>query len=219
MIVGTMRTPGGLQLDLTDHDALWLARAVMGEGVSDVRDIVSTMLRRWSWVSDQSGRPVWATLTELVVGRYESEAVAGEVLGESGSVAKRGYSQPVSVQWRNRGTDADKARRLRHRTRVWSQIPNAVRSAVYRTLSGELPLTSPGAVHFADSRVSAARLRSNPIWRVVHRGRNWFLSVGASRRHEPTITPGPGAPSSSSSGKGSVVGGLAVTTLLLLVLL
>lgn len=173
--IGRLTTPGGLSLELTSDDALWLARAAVGEGRRDAADIVSTMLRRWSVVSDANRRPMWPSLTALVVGTEENP---------------RGYSQPVSVYWRTRGDTSAQARRLRIRSLGWDEIPDDVRSAVLAVLVGQRGLSMPSAIHFADARVSSARLREGPNWRLVGRGSNWFLSTAASRRAaDPVVSP------------------------------
>lgn len=186
--IGTLTTQEGRTLELTDHDALWLSRAIVGESARDAWEVASCMLRRWAFVTDRSSRPPWPTLTDLVVGRFAHESFAGELQDRTGTVDVSGYSQPVSVQWRDRGDELSIRRRTVLRAKRWDEIPAAVRDAVLQLFNGA-PLRVPGAVEFADGATSAAFMARNPGSRRVGAGTaNTFISTPASRSYgDPTI--------------------------------
>lgn len=174
-LLATMTSPGGLAWDLTDEDALWMARSIVGESVRDASAVASTMLRRLAYVSDRQGRRVWGSLTELLIGTDST----------------RGYSQPVSIYWRERGTAAQQARRASIRSLGWEEIPASVRATVTRLFTGA-PLAVPGAIHFADTRLSAEFIQENPGSSVVWRGANVFIAMAGSRAYrDPARTPTP----------------------------
>lgn len=165
----------GLTWDLTDADALWLGRAIVGESTRDAQAVASTMLRRLAFVSDQRGRAQWPSLTALLVGSETSP----------------GYSQPVAVQWRERGEPARIARRARIRSLTWAEIPPHVRETVLAMLTGQRAFNVPGAVHFAVPSLVQTFLANNPgSVRVPYAGGNYFVATAASRSYpEPRVTP------------------------------
>lgn len=195
--IASMRTSGGLDLELTPNDALWMARAIMGEGPRDADLVTATMLRRWAFVRDQRAAS-WPSLTAMVVGTESNP---------------RGYSQPVSVYWRTRGPEARQRRRARIRSLTWEQCDEDVRRTVLEMFTGARELVAPGAVHFADGAVTGRRLREEPgRWFVVARRRNTFLAVPGSRSYaDPAFTP------LRDLGLGGGRSGPFATTLLLLV--
>lgn len=201
-ILGTLVSDGGLRLALTRDDATWMARACVGESVRDAAEVTSTLLRRWAFVNDQrTGRgesTVWPTLTDLI----------------------RAYSQPVNPRWAERGTAARQARRARISSMAWSDVPATVRTTVLELLGGRRRLALPGAVHFADRRVSASFLARYPAaTRVRASTDNVFIALPASRSYpEPVILPGPGAPPASPSDGGAVASGAAVALALVVAL-
>ena len=178
--LGTLVTPGGAHLPLTSTDALWMARAVSGEGggEADAQAITSTMLRRLALLWD-SGNRHFHSLADLVVGRFQGPTPYD---GDSGVVALRGYSQPVAVQWRSeRGAHA--AHRREIRTLSWDAIEPWRRQAVLRLMTGRAAFTAPAAVHFAAPSLVESRLRENSDWQGVSvpGAVNAFASTGASR--------------------------------------
>lgn len=184
--IGTLVTVRGTRLSLTSTDALWMARALAGEGggEADAYAVTSTMLRRWAMLWD-GGTRSFGSLTDLVVGRFRG---ASPYDGDTGEVALRGYSQPVAVQWRTQtGDRAERRRRIR--SLAWDAIESWRRQAVLRLFTGRAALTAPSAVHFADRAVVEAGLRRNPGWRIVAvpGGANVFVSVSGSRGREPHV--------------------------------
>lgn len=184
--IGTLVTTRGTRLSLTSTDALWMARALAGEGggEADAYAITSTMLRRWAMLWDDGERD-FGSLTDLVVGRFRGTSPYD---GDIGEVALRGYSQPVAVQWRTEtGERADQRRR--YRTLGWDSIDSWRRQAVLRLFTGRAALTAAGAVHFAERAVVEAGLRRSPGWRIVAvpGGANLFVSVSGSRGREPHV--------------------------------
>jgi hypothetical protein len=175
-VLGVLRSVGGLEWDLTEDDALWLARAIVGESIADAAAVASTMLRRLAYVSDRQNPParLWPSLAFLLRGDEE----------------RRGYSQPVSVYWSTRGSASAQARRARISSMSWDEIPPSVRDVVLGMLTGRMPLVVPGAVHFAAPAEAARFLENTPGSARVGGGRNWFLSMPGSRRYEPQIIGG-----------------------------
>lgn len=186
-LMGTLVTAGGARLPLTSLDALWMARALAGEGggETDAYAITSTLLRRWAMLWD-GGTRSFRTLTDLVVGRFRG---ASPYDGDTGEVQLRGYSQPVAVQWRMTGGERAERRR-RIRSLAWDAIEPWRRYAVLRLFTGRAPLTARGAVHFAVRSLVEQGLARNPGWRVVSLpgAAGVFVSVLASRsRREPHV--------------------------------
>jgi hypothetical protein len=186
-LVGTLVTTRGERLPLTSTDALWMARALAGEGGGEVDAyaITSTMLRRWAGLRD-AGQRRFGSLTDLVVGRFRSST---PYEGDSGEVELRGYCQPVSVQWRNTGGPrADRRRRIR--SLGWDAVEPYRRQAVLRMFTGRAPLTAPASVHFAVRSLVEQGMARNPDWRIVSTpgAQGVFVSTANSRaRGEPRI--------------------------------
>lgn len=187
--IGYVRTGRGLLLPLTSLDAVWLARALVGEGgtEADAFAIASTMVRRWALLRDADAASPFRTLTDLVVGRFVG---SDPYDGEGREVQVRGYSQPVAVQWR----DPSVARRRHVRELPWEAIDTWRRGAVLRVLTGGVPLVAPTAVHFAAPDVVAAGLARHADWRrvPVAGARNAFVSVAASRHSVEPVVIGTG---------------------------
>lgn len=189
--IGRVRTARGRWLPLTSVDAVWLARAIVGEGgtEADALAIASTMVRRWAVLRDADASSPFGALTDLVVGRFAG-ADPYDGAGAGREVALRGYSQPVAVQWRDVDDHERAERRRRVRELPWDAIEEWRRLAVLRVLTGRIPLAAPAAVHFAAPAVVAAGLERHEDWRRVHvdGARNEFVSVAASRgAAEPVV--------------------------------
>ncbi len=186
-IIGTLVTAGGARLPLTSTDALWLARALVGEGgrEADAHAIASTMLRRWALLWD-GGQRTFQSLTDLVVGRFRGDAPYD---ADRGEVELRGYSQPVAVQWRSEsGERAERRRRIR--SLRWDEIEPYRRQIVLTLITGRARLSAPAAVHFAERSLVEERRRTNPDWQIVEipGAVNVFVSVEQSRRmRDPQI--------------------------------
>lgn len=199
MVLGVLVAQGAPELTLTETDALWLARAIVGEegrpadgGASVTRGqalaIASTMLRRWAAVNADRQRrgqgPAWRTLTALLAG--DDDPTDGR------SQPRTGYSNPVQEWLRNTGTEAERARRAQVAGMAWDEVAEPVRRAVLDILSGRQPLTESGsgAVHFAAPRVVAEKLARNPDWkRVPAPSKNWLVSdsIGRALRCDPVV--------------------------------
>ncbi len=205
--VGRLLTPRGLRLPLSSLDAVWLARAVVGEGGTEVdaAAIASTMVRRWALLRDTNPRSPFRTLTDLVVGRF---AGPDPYEGAGREVSVRGYSQPVAVQWRT----GEVARRRRVRELAWDAIELSKRRAVLGVLTGARALTAPAAVHFAAPAVVTERLPHHEGWRrvPVHGASNVFVSTAASRRVSEPLVVGIAPPSSRVAWAVFLVAGAAV---------
>jgi len=188
-VIGHVLTSGGLHLTVTSEDAVWLARACVGEGggEADACAVASTMLRRWAMLRDGSSRSPFGSLADLVVGRF---AGADPYEGEGRAVELRGYSQPVAVQWRGPGARA--ARRRRVRTMAWADVEPWRRAAVLGVLTGRAALTAWPAVHFAARGLVERRLVELPGWRLVAvpGARNAFVSTARSRRYRDPVVFG-----------------------------
>ena len=194
-VMGTLITGRGARLPLTSTDALWMARALTGEGgrEPDALAITSTMLRRWALLWDANQR-TFRTLTDLVVGRFRS---ATPYDGDAGEVALRGYSQPVAVQWRAQGSADARARRARIRSLAWDAIDPVRRQAILRLFTGRAALSAHAAVHFAERSVVERRLREHPDWQLVPvaGALNVFVSAPQSRAlREPRVIGADQAP-------------------------
>ena len=185
--MGWLVTPRGERLPLTSTDALWMARALEGEGggEADARAITSTMLRRWALLLD-GGERAFGTLTDLVVGRLRGPDPYD---AERGEVALRGYSQPVAVQWRAEAGERG-ARRARIRSLAWDAIAPVRRRAGLELVTGRAPLTAAPAIPVAERSVVERRMREFAGWRLVAvpGAANVFVSTESSRRmREPIV--------------------------------
>ena len=186
--IGTLITGRGAHLPLTSTDALWMARALTGEGgrEPDALAITSTMLRRWALLWDASQR-TFRTLTDLVVGRLRG---ATPYDGDEGEVELRGYSQPGAVQWRTQGSADARGRRARIRSLAWDAIDPVRRQAILRLFTGRAALTAQTAVHFAERSLVERRLREHTDWQIVPvpGALNVFVSAPQSRSmREPRV--------------------------------
>lgn len=180
-IIGRVVAPSSaFNRTVTEEDALWLGRALVGEeGERASRAahhaVASTLIRRWAFASRSYPRS-FPTLTAMV----------------------RAYSQPVNPIWENRG-DADAiARRARIRSLAWSQLPETVRGVVVALLTGAESLSARGAVHFADGPTSANFQRNNPSATVVpSAAANVLLAMPGSAAFDVYAEPasGGGGPS------------------------
>jgi hypothetical protein len=187
--IGHARTERGHRPPLSSVDAVWLARAIVGEGgiEADALAIASTMVRRWALLRDADASSPFRTLTDLIVGRF---AGADPYDGDGREVVLRGYSQPVAVQWRQPSDAAADARRRRIRELPWDAIEPWRRSAVLQVLTGRVPLAARPAVHFAAPDIVAAGLARHDDWRrvIVEGAQNAFVSTAAARRAaEPAV--------------------------------
>jgi hypothetical protein len=196
--IGTLVTGNGARLPMTSTDALWMARALAGEGGGDADAwaITSSMLRRWAMLWDR-GQRSFGSITDLIVGRFRSSTPYD---GDRGDVELRGYSQPVSVQWRDTGGPRAERRR-RIRSLAWDQIESSRRQVVLRLMTGRAPLTARTAVHFAVRSLVESGMRRNADWQIVPvpGASGVFVSTEASRRmREPHVVGADQAPPESS---------------------
>lgn len=179
-------TPRGTLVSVSDHDRLWLLRAVEAEG--EPRDqIAQTLVNRWAWLFDETPGK-YLTLSELV----------------------RAYAQPVNPAWYPDGKlflkalddlpEHEKAgamvraraRRDVHSTRT--TFSDATTRAVNQALYGPITLP-PGALHFAAPSIERDDLpvlvpstdaRTNVIYGEARgRGANARYSVAPERRTSP----------------------------------
>jgi hypothetical protein len=106
--IGYVHTGRGHRLPLTSVDAVWLARAIVGEGGTeiDAMAIASTMVRRWALLRDAEASSPFRTLTDLVVaspGPTRTRATA--VKSSSAATPNRSRSSGATrrTRWRTRG--------------------------------------------------------------------------------------------------------------------
>lgn len=157
-----------LNYQITDTDALWAARMIIGEGHDDTLEVLETMMNRFGFLYGTAGQR--DTFTKLL----------------------QDYSQPINPRWlaggvfcrpggKGRGRDACAPHRLNRRVRMQSAslddlrgMGSRERAAVdlaMRWLKGEVQSNKViGAVHFAAPSV----VRGTPENMIVHKGGNWF---------------------------------------------
>ena len=168
----------GTRYQFTAEDFLWSCRMCVGEGettLQGARIVLACMVRRMAVIGMLSaGREPktpwsWPTFTELLIGTENGD---------------RGYSQPISHYWRDRGPVSRIERRARIRGLSLDDIPPNVKRAVRGILGGGR-LPGPPAVHFADRAVSNASLTREPTWREerANGAKNVMISVPASRNY------------------------------------
>jgi len=142
--LGRIVTREGYAYQITPADVLWLARSVHKEGGSNAATI-------WAYFQLQASARRSASLASLVLA----------------------HSQPVNPEWRRDGIHCrpggDYAgqdncapslldQRDANAVRPWTQIPVAVREAVVRGVTGQLPNPVPKAINFAREDVSRSFL-------------------------------------------------------------
>lgn len=172
------------KVPLTGDDALWIARAIIGEEYGLNRDgrppavlrepiraraILTVYLQRLAFLNDslaRTNRPLWG-LTRLV----------------------RAHSQPVNPIWADRGDEAQRRRRAIYPNLQWEDMPDGLRDLVIGTLRGEETLiTSPsGIIDFADDATTQralARRAASDEWQrfQILPAQNWFMSRASSRQ-------------------------------------
>lgn len=204
MSISTIQTLSGRIIPITETDVLWGLRMVMGEGertYSGARAIVSAMARRLALVDR------WPSFTALIVGTPSSP---------------RGYSQPISFYWRNRGNNQERIRR-RARIRAASatdvqQWSSDAARAVRDVLSGTVALDNSAAVHFADEPTSRDSIVANDGWqREQSAAANWLLSTTQSRAYvrrngQPRVVPSSGRGAVFAGGLGTLAIGLTLAS-------
>lgn len=114
----------GAVAHVTDEDALWLARMVVGEAgaragnSAESKALVSTIVRRWWQLEVRHGRP--RTLTQFA----------------------RAFSTPIQP------TPPRPERHLPLQAQSWLELPEDIRECVSSILTGRAPLTLPGSVNW-----------------------------------------------------------------------
>jgi len=160
--IGKIRTKSGYEYQLTPDDLLWMGRAAQFEGGSSPESTIWTLTQRQAQIKKPS-------LISLV----------------------RAYSQPINpiwqtpgegkcVQYPDRCTASNIARRLVARTTSWDDLRPDIREKVLAWSKAELPNPVPRAVEFADANVSQGFILRNPGTRVVAREKNWYLATPAA---------------------------------------
>ena len=173
--------------NLTETDRLWAARMLVGEEGRDVtfeqgRVILSVMLRRMAIVTAdhrRRGLPVrFPTFVSFIRGT---------------ATRPRGYSQPISIYWQNRGSQARQDRRARIRSLAWPNIPENARRAADAVLTGRAKLwgAGTGAEEFADAPTSRSFMERNPgSYRVAAPTVNWMISTRLGRAYPDPYVEG-----------------------------
>lgn len=137
MAVSAIFAASGKEYIITDEDALWLARMVVGEGGKDasvekIRALLWAIMNRFLLVPEQRKR---TSLTDLV----------------------RAFSQPINPRWDGEGsddfcapggkyyeTDFCSSAKLKRRAQItampWAEIPKRIKDEIEALRSGELPL-------------------------------------------------------------------------------
>lgn len=187
MILGVLKVPSaGIKLELTDTDALWAARMIVGEESSPYTTpagktatvpatawIVSTMLRRWAVVNAKRSPDdqLWPTFTDLL----------------------RAYSQPISPKWENRGDEEHIKRRRAVRELTWDEIDPSIRDTVTAILSGKRALEGrfSGANHFAARSLVESKLEAGSLEKIIPSPAKNTIAADAVGVNgpEPVITP------------------------------
>lgn len=201
-ILGTLRTPGGLTLQLTSDDALWAGRMLYGEegtraSLEAYATILSVLMRRWAAINDDRiGRGLgvlWPTFTDLL----------------------KAYSQPLGA-----GAGPPPGREY-IASLEWGQVPSLARVAILALFSGSMKLTQPssGAVHFAARSFVRDKMASGrvPDWRLVETpAANAVVSDAQGRRlpRDPWVASDGDGP----VGKATLVGLVLLVGAALLVL-
>lgn len=198
--MATVRTPQNRELEITAEDALWLARALAGEGPPHTH-IAQTLVNRWAWLADFVPG-TYPTLTSLV----------------------RAYAQPVNPAWfpggekfqdayaaetspEKRASMLAKAVHRRDVHQHRTKFPPVVVDAVNAALRGPLVI-SPGSVEYAPAGRAfpvirpAASVRENSIY-GDRKGRADHALYSVLRTGQPW------GPSSSAAG-GSVLAVIAL---------
>ena len=159
-----------LAYQITDEDALWACRMIIGEGHEDTLEVLECMMNRFGFLQGTAGeRPTFAKLLQ-------------------------DYSQPINPRWRRNGqfcvpgsrhhqTNACAPHRLERRDFLGTasiedlqSMGSAERKAValaLRWCRGHVRSNKViGAVHFAHPNV--VKGKETPENMIVHKGRNWF---------------------------------------------
>lgn len=179
-ILGTLRG-SGVELQLTEHDALWAGRMLYGEEGAAAsyeahRVLLGVLLRRYvAFTAPRvaSGRaPLWATFEDML----------------------RAWSQPLQeLGVRQEAT----ARRIRVQSITWAELPLVIRNAVLDTFTGRVPLwgAGTGAVDAAAPHFDQGPPGYPAGWRLIPSpAASWVWSTPAGRAiAEPRVDGGGGS--------------------------
>lgn len=172
----------------TPMDALWLARALDGEG-GDEKAVATTLLQRWVMLGGNERM----TFGQLV----------------------QAYAQPVNINWGTEGRHCQPggighgtpacearvtARRDQRRVKTWDEIRDEAKDAtVWALYSDEASDYLPQSVHFATEDLVAAKLRSTEArrdgWQVIEGLQpdgHSYVSTTASRAGDSDMRVIPG---------------------------
>ena len=202
---------GGWSYQITDADALELARAAYWEG------------------GTSPAATLWAYAGRAYLRRFRRESLQQLV---------RAHSQPLNPRWsgdgdfcrpggRYHGLDecspARLARRAAAQSSSWSDIPGPIAEKVRLFCAARLPNPCPRVVDFAASSKARSWLAADPRGLLVLDAGNWYLADGTSRLWPAELvgieSSGRRASGSSSgSSSGGIAGGLLGALALALVL-
>jgi hypothetical protein len=138
-ILAHVRGPNGFHRPVTDDDALWAARALLGEA------------SRLAWTTDEGYAILWTMLNRWVLTAKVLPPMSyGEFLQR--------YCKPINPRWLHGGsfdpnpeveTDEER-RRVVRRGLGWHQMSPELRKVVYAVLTGKVPAGPyAGLVHFS----------------------------------------------------------------------
>lgn len=139
-ILAYVSGPGGFHRSVTDEDALWSARMLLGEAGHHVWDSNEGYAIMWAMINRWVQTAVNEVLPYMTLGEFEQR-----------------YSKainPAFLQGGSRDTDpdeeSDKERdRAARRVLTWRQLDPRLRPVVYNVLTGRVPAGPyAGVVHF-----------------------------------------------------------------------
>ena len=168
--MATIFSPLGKPLNVSTEDALWLARAVEGEGAPESR-VAQTLVNRWAWLMDEQPQ-TYPHLADLV--QAYSQAVNPRWLGDGDLHIKYINEHPKDFA----REFAASQRRAENRAR--NSFTPTTRLAVATALYGPVYI-EPGTVHFGEPRDGANQF---------FRGKGtaaWALYSLAGRRDGPRV--------------------------------
>ncbi len=138
-IIGYVYGPQGFRRPVTDDDALWAGRMLLGESGAN------------AWVTNEGYAVLWTMLN-----RWVQTAVAGTLPKMTFGEFLQRYSKAINPAFLHGGsrdvtpeeTEQERRRAVR-RTLSWRQMPSELRKIVYNVLAGRVP-SGPytGLVHF-----------------------------------------------------------------------
>lgn len=178
---------GSVPHDVTPRDALWLARALDGEG-GDERAVAATLVQRWILL----GGAERMSLGDMVQAYCQAISPLWLADGARCRPGGIGHGTPACAPERT-------ASRARRRARRWDDIRQEARDAtVWALYTEELPDYLPTSVHYATRELVARKMRSRQAreegWQAVEGppDGHTYLSTTDSRNDLTRLRVAPG---------------------------